>query len=116
MDTTYTWSPGQIQAWYTQSKAPAKLRQLDRDTTLITLVLIPSSYRRRSDGDILITRPSFEYLEACPTVTVILTRIVAGYVLVIPRGAIAFDEAKKKGYREESFHSEDLPTLSSCLK
>ena len=116
MDTDYRWRQSEVTTWRQQSIAPKKLCQLQRHKDLITLVFIPSSLRRLADGDIIITRTSFEHLEAAPTATAILTIPTQDECALIPRGAIEFDDAKKAFYRSQNFREEEAPTLGDCLK
>ena len=103
-------------AWRQHSKAPKKICQLLRSTTLITLVYVASHVRRASDSDIIITRADFERLEATPTATAILMLPTPQRAAVIPRGAVGFDDTKKALYRDASIPEDALPAFSDCLQ
>lgn len=72
-------------------------------------------YRRATDGDIRVTKADFERLESAPKATAILWHISAEYVALIPKPAVAFTEAHKRGYRDGYIVDESAPCLGECF-
>ena len=83
--------------------------------TLVSYTYHVAKHRRATDGDIRITKADFERMDSAPKATAILWHFSAEYVALIPKPAITFTEAQKRGYRDGSTVDEGAPCLGECM-
>lgn len=110
------WTVQQRTAWQSHQTIPTKLSDIDASYQLLTLLYIVPTTRRWPDNDVRITKAIFERLEKTPTVTAIVFRAVAQFVVLLPRVAIGFSEEMRKAYGDGSINDGNAPTFGDCLR